>query len=435
MASIGWALRLLCLVLVQLHPLLVASSVHAHRNLKSTPSLLCRPDQSNALLKLKQSFMLDPDSTTLTTWQAGTDCCLWEGVGCSNSSGHVTALNLSGFGLHSNGIDAVLFNLTSLRLLDLSRNDFGGQNCGYEIPSVGFEKLALLTHLNLSCSGISGQLPAGISKLTNLVSLDFSTRNFFNARDGEFYYSGPDNMLWTPNFQTLVANLSNLSELFLDQVITASTAEDCFKALAKSSPHLRVLSLEDCSLQGRIGDGSLSRLHSLTVINLSSNNRISPGSFPEFVMNFRNLRVLQMSGINLEGWFPRGMFRSKNLRVLDLSRNSNLSGNMLTFSDDTSLETLMLDGTNFSYVKSSYFSNFKALTELSIDEKIISRDFLSPFGMLASLRKLTLTGMDFPTELESIFSWFEGIKNLSSLHLDECDLSMTIFSSIANLKA
>ncbi|RLN31201.1 hypothetical protein C2845_PM05G02550 [Panicum miliaceum] len=62
--------------------------------------------------------------------------------------GYVTALNLSGFGLYSYGIDPVLFNLTSLTLLDLSINNFGDQS--YEIPSVGFEKLALLTHLNLS---------------------------------------------------------------------------------------------------------------------------------------------------------------------------------------------------------------------------------------------------------------------------------------------
>ena len=183
MASIGLAL-LLCLV--QLH-LLIASGALAEGNLthRSTPSI-CRTDQADALLKLKQSFdfhysdLYTPYSfTTLPSWQAGTDCCIWEGVSCTNSAGHVTALNLGGFGLHSNGIDPVLFNLTFLRLLDLSMNNFGaqkyrGQPCG--IPSVGFERLALLTHLNLSSSGIGGQVPVGISKLTNLVSVDLSGR-------------------------------------------------------------------------------------------------------------------------------------------------------------------------------------------------------------------------------------------------------------------
>ncbi|RLM98504.1 hypothetical protein C2845_PM06G33150 [Panicum miliaceum] len=379
MASIGLAL-LLCLV--QLHPL-VASSVHADGNLthRSTPSL-CRLDQADALLKLKQSFMFHSYSesddsladsiTTPPSWQSGTDCCLWEGVGCSNTTGHVIALNLSGFGLYSNGIDPVLFNLTSLRLLDLSINNFGGQRS--EIPSVGFERLALLTHLNLSNSGISG-------------------RYIYTDDDPGYYtWRGTPNDLWEPNSQTLVANLSNLRELYLDFVsISPSTAEDCFKALAKSAPHLRVLSLERCGLQGHIGR-SLSRLHSPDVINLNNNYGITPGPFPEFLMNFLNLKVLQLS------------------------------------------ETLRIDWTNFSYVKSSYFSSFMALTELGLDGKIISRDFVSSFGMLEPLRKLVLARLDLPREPESIFSWFEGVKNLRSLHFYDCDLCMTIPSSIGNFK-
>jgi hypothetical protein len=97
----------------------------------------------------------------------------------------------------------------------------------------------LLTHLNLSDSGIS--------KLTNLVSLDLSTRFTYTDDDpGDYPWSGSPNNLWEPNFQTLVANLSNLRELYLDFFvsISPSTAEDCFKALANSVPHLQVLSLE-----------------------------------------------------------------------------------------------------------------------------------------------------------------------------------------------
>jgi hypothetical protein len=111
-------------------------------------------------------------------------------VACSNSSsGHavVTALDLSGFGLNSNGIHPVLFNLTSLRMLDLSMNNFRG----YDIPSVGFERLGLLTNLNLSTSGFSGQVPIGISNLTKLVYLDLSSRYICPDADDdvdEYYY-------------------------------------------------------------------------------------------------------------------------------------------------------------------------------------------------------------------------------------------------------
>ncbi|GJN05916.1 hypothetical protein PR202_ga23593 [Eleusine coracana subsp. coracana] len=318
MAFVGWAL----LLVARLHSL-TASSVHAHGNLThhSSPSL-CLPDQANALLKLKQSFFFDSYSTTtLPSWQADTDCCLWEGVGCTNSSGHVTALNLSGIGLYSLGIDPTLFNLTYLRLLDLSINDFGTQR--YDISSVGFEKLSLLTHLNLSNIGITGQIPAGISKLRNLLSLDLGSY-VFTGDEGSVINFIP-NDLQEYYFHNLVVNLTNLRELILDGVSIYSRAEDCFKALAKFTPHLRVLSLEQCGLQGHI-DRSLKRLDSLVTIKLSGNYGMTPGPFPEFIMNSFNLSVLELAGINLEGWFPRGIFQPKYLRVLDLSRNPNLLG-------------------------------------------------------------------------------------------------------------
>ncbi|CAL4986520.1 unnamed protein product [Urochloa decumbens] len=428
MASVGWALLLF---LAQLHSFANSKS-HADANLTrhSAPSL-CHPDQADILLKLKRSFLFDSYSiTTLPSWQPGSDCCLWEGVRCSNSSGHVTALDLSGIGLHSNGIDSVIFNLTSLSLLDLSMNDFGGMN--YRNPSDGFEKLSLLTHLNLSNAGISGQIPKGISKLTNLLSLDLSCSFTITDDGGNVGYIEACES-WEHNFQDLVANLSNLRELKLDGVFILSRAEDCFKALAKSVPHLRVLSMDSCELQGHI-DHSLSRLQFLSMINLSNNFRMTPGPFPEFFMYFLNLSVLRLARINLEGWLPPIIFQSKNLRVLDLSGNLNLSGNIPKLSNVNCLETLKLHMTNFSYGKSNYFINSKSLMELGLDGKIISMDFLSSFGILDSLRKVILTGLDLQREMESAFLWIEGTKKLTSLEFFECDFSVTNSSIIGNSK-
>jgi hypothetical protein len=54
--------------------------------------------------------------------------------------------------LSSNGLDPAVFNLTSLRRLDLSMNNFAGQQdedilSDCYIPATGFERLASLTHL------------------------------------------------------------------------------------------------------------------------------------------------------------------------------------------------------------------------------------------------------------------------------------------------
>ncbi|XP_012702542.1 receptor like protein 30 isoform X3 [Setaria italica] len=136
MASIGWVLLLF---LAQLHTLLSTSIAHRADggNLTHLPvSFLCHPNQAKALLQLKKSFSFSRSTTRLSSWQNGTDCCLWEGVGCDPSSGHVTILDLNNRRLSTHGLDPALFSLISLQRLDLSMNDIGGGN----IRSAGFER-------------------------------------------------------------------------------------------------------------------------------------------------------------------------------------------------------------------------------------------------------------------------------------------------------
>ncbi|KAL6658852.1 hypothetical protein ACP70R_002892 [Stipagrostis hirtigluma subsp. patula] len=433
MASIRWALLLLLALLA------TSSAHHADvGNLTQLPvPILCRPDQAEALLQLKKSFSLDESATTLPSWRDGTDCCVWEGVGCDASSGHVTVLDLNGRGLFSYGLDPAVFHLTSLRRLDLSMNNFGACCGGFitdtcNIPAIGFERFTLLTNLNLSNSGLCGKIPIGISKLMNLLSLDLSSSpeyEYFDDNTGSNFL-GSSNRLWVSNFDTLLANLSNLRDLYLDGVDLSSSGNKWCMSLATSVPHLQVLSLVECYLSGPIHK-SLARLHSLTVINLQWND-ITAGPFPEFFMNFLNLTVLQLSGINLEGLSPPRTFESNRLRVLDLSYNPNLSGQLPKLSNASSLEILSLRGTNFSYAKSTSLSSFKLLKELSVDGNLVSMDFLSSLGRLGSLGQLDL-GLNKVGQLGSIFSWIGEHKNLRSVVL-ECDFSMIIPSSVSNLK-
>jgi hypothetical protein len=167
----------------------------------------------------------------------------------------------------------------------------------------------------------------------NLLSLDLSTYyvdyhdNFYGPNSHGYY----DNYLRESSIGTLVANLSNLRELYLDSVDLSYSGEEWGTSLAEYIPQLQVLSLADCGLSDPIHK-SLLRLHSLVVINLQENFDITAGPFPEFFMDFVNLTVLQLSATNLEGWFPSRAFQSKNLRVLDLSHNMNLSGHLPNFS-------------------------------------------------------------------------------------------------------
>ncbi|CAO2186854.1 unnamed protein product [Urochloa humidicola] len=231
MASISWVLLF---YFAQLHALPSTSGARhgdGGANLTLLPApFLCHLDQAKALLQLKNSFYFGRSTTTLPSWQDGTDCCLWEGVGCDSLSGNVTVLDLNNRGLSSYSLHPSLFTITSLRRLDLSMNDFSGGRQAIitstvwsaNIPETGFEKLALLTHLNLSISALNGLVPIGIGKLIDLVTLDLSGY----CHNGLTYSIDTCNGLLVPDFGTLLAKLSNLRELYLDGVDLSSSGEE-----------------------------------------------------------------------------------------------------------------------------------------------------------------------------------------------------------------
>uniref|UniRef100_A0ACD5XDN5 Uncharacterized protein n=1 Tax=Avena sativa TaxID=4498 RepID=A0ACD5XDN5_AVESA len=407
---------------IQLHLLTIAAS-------------FCHPDQAAALVQLKQSFIFDYATTTLPSWQPGTDCCLWEGVACDDDVsgvGQVTVLDLGGCGLYSYGCHAALFNLTSLRYLDLSMNDFGRSR----IPAVGFERLSKLTHLNLSCSGLYGQIPIAIGKLTSLVELDLSSE--INADSypsmSQCASLGDRNnlLLREPSFQALVANLTNLRELYLDGIDISGSGEGWCSSLGKAVPSLQVLSMSYCRLHGSI-HSSFSSLRSLTVINLKYNPSIS-GVVPEFFAGFLNLSLLQLSFNSFRGWFPQTIFQLKNIRVLDVSYNNELSGHLPEFPNGTSLEILNLRSTSFYGIKLNSLSNLFSLRDLGFDGSSVSvepNDLV--FNKLNSLQNLQLSFATFSGELGPIFSWINNLKNLKRLHITDYHSSKIMPPLISNL--
>ncbi|PHT40246.1 hypothetical protein CQW23_19100 [Capsicum baccatum] len=68
-----------------------------------------------------------PSNPTTLSWNKSTDCCSWNGIYCDEMTGQVIELDLSCSGLqgkfHTN---SSLFQLSNLKRLDLSFNDFSG---------------------------------------------------------------------------------------------------------------------------------------------------------------------------------------------------------------------------------------------------------------------------------------------------------------------
>ncbi|XP_020103094.1 receptor-like protein 12 [Ananas comosus] len=384
----------------------------------ATLTVRCLPAEGSILLQLKREL----SNSNLVSWQYGTDCCRWEGVACDPVSARVTSLDLSSRGISGKIVStSALFNLTSLHYLNLAQNQFDP----FTLPASGFERLSNLTHLNLSNAGFVGQVPIGIAHLVNLISLDLSVSNFnpHILLDHSVSYFTPDTsnrlILHDPSLRTLIGNLSNLRELYLDGSFISSEGSDWCRSLSVSVPLLQVLSLSGCSLSSPI-DPSLARLSSLTTIDLRYNNFSS--TVPESFANFSSLSSLQLASCGLEGLFPQEVFQLKNLTLLDISDNPMLFGNLPDFYFDSSLEILMLGGTRFSGAIPNSIGYLKFLTILSLFDSNFSGPIPSAIFTLTQLRYLDLLSNNFIGMVE--LSSFWSLRNLVQLSFSNNKLTV-----------
>nr|XP_048319619.1 receptor-like protein 11 [Ziziphus jujuba var. spinosa] len=150
------------------------------------------------------------------------------------------------------------------------------------------------------------------------------------------------NLLESSNLSMVIQNITKLEEPYLDGVSISAPGNVWGQALSSSLPNLRVLSLSRCQLSGPV-DHSLSKLHSLSVIRLDSNNLSAPVS--GFFANFSNLTCLSLSDCSLYGMFPKEIFQVPTLMTLDISYNELVHGSLSEFPIDSHLESLVLTDT------------------------------------------------------------------------------------------
>ncbi|KAF3652341.1 putative pentatricopeptide repeat-containing protein-like isoform X1 [Capsicum annuum] len=266
---------------------------------------LCANDQALALLQFKNMFSINPSgycigySKTLS-WNKSIDCCSWDGVHCDEMTGQVIELDLSCSRLqgkfHSN---SSLFQLSNLKRLYLSNNDFSGS-----LISPKFGEFSSLTHLDLSYSGFTGPIPSEITHLSKLYNLHFKNN---------------DGLRFEPlNFELLLKNLTQLRELNLFGVNFSSTIPLNF------SSYLTTLDLSNTELYGILPE-RVFQLPNLESLYLSYNPQLTV-RFPSTKWNSSaSLMELGLSGVNATGRIPESFSHLTSLRYLDVSF-SNLSG-------------------------------------------------------------------------------------------------------------
>ncbi|CAO2832227.1 unnamed protein product [Amaranthus hypochondriacus] len=258
----------------------------------------CLDDQKILLLQIKNNLKLDPVlgfPDELLGWNQSTECCLWSGVTCDNSTYRVIGLNLKYFNIIG-GIDnsSSLFRLHFIKSLDLSNNDIKGS-----IPSL-MGNLTLLEHLDLSGNQFSGPIPS-FSLMKNLKTLDLSRNNL----------EGPIN---STDWEKLV----HLEEVdFSINSLDGSIPSSLFFL-----PQIRSLLLASNKFSGKLNDFSTPRKKfssMLSSLDLAMNG--FEGPIPESFFVFRNLEFLFMESNKLEGPVPESFFELKKLESVDLSSN------------------------------------------------------------------------------------------------------------------
>ncbi|XP_057789414.1 receptor-like protein 7 [Salvia miltiorrhiza] len=360
----------------------------------------CLHHQKTLLLQFKNDLIFDSSfSTKLVQWNQTDDCCSWHGVAC-DAAGNVVSLHLDDEAISGGiGDSSTLFRLAHLQKLNLAYNNFNST----PIPRA-IHNLTYLTHFNLSNAGFGGQVPAEISSLRRLASLDLSN---------DYWDIDEPLRLEHPNMEMLLQNMTSITELYLDGVFLSSHERRKWSHIVSSSlPNLTGLSLVWCSLSGPLAK-SFSRLHSLSVLRLDSNNLSAVAA--DMFINFSSLTTLSLFNSGLKGSFPSKIFQIPSLQYLDLSGNEMLSGSIPPFPQTGSLKSLLLRATNFSGSLPNSIGNLRDLSEINLGGCKFTGSLPSSFANLTELMYVNLSYNFFTGSLSSAL--FGGLLKLVRLDL------------------
>ncbi|XP_059461242.1 receptor-like protein EIX2 [Corylus avellana] len=395
----------------------------------------CIEEERQALFKFKQG--LEDNFSMLSSWGSDEeDCCKWEAIKCSNQTGHVEALDLSGKYL-SGEIRSSLLGLQHLTYLDLSYNHFS------ILPKL-IGSLTKLQYLNLSDNNFFGTIPPQFGNLTNLISLDISGYVMLSVDHGPtkvLFLTEDYNLDWLFHLSSL--RHLDMSGVNLSKVVNWPDKVNMLPSL------LQDLRLSHCQLSMPVPPTLINPNCSspLSFLDLSA-NQFNSSIFPWLFKYYNRLVHLDLHFTKIEGLIPKALGKMVALVHLDLSYNKlegvipnlsklsllrelHLSNNQLNGSLDNVLGKLsklqVLDLSLNSLkgvITETHLSNLSNLNQLDLSYNYdlslkFSPDWIPPFHLdYIGLRSCKL-GPTFP-------QWIQTQKNFSSLDISDARISDTI---------
>nr|KAJ0224458.1 hypothetical protein LSAT_V11C100013840 [Lactuca sativa] len=318
----------------------------------------CVEEERKALLEIKASHMKSYDSEIdkfLPTWvdygsgtpgDGGNNCCDWERINCSTTTGHVTELSLynlrgakdvymddenklwplnvslflhfkelTSLNLSDNFLDKEFIKTGLERLSSLKKLEVLDLSWNYDIDNGILPSLRTLTSLkvlDLSFTSLNGNFPIKFAALENLEMLDLSSCGF----NGTFEVQGSERVSVLRKLKTLNLAGNRFNESIIRSLNTLSslTSLDLSHSLM-SGPfpaqefaaleNLEMLDLSHCGFNGTFeiqGSERVSILRKLKTLNLAHNR------FNESIIRSLNtlssLTSLDLSDNSMSGPFP-----------------------------------------------------------------------------------------------------------------------------------
>ncbi|XP_050284086.1 receptor like protein 21-like isoform X3 [Quercus robur] len=418
----------------------------------------CWEHERAALLQLKASINSTADIDYLRTWNStnkNSDCCDWERVKCDNTTGRVIQLDRN-YTINWSREDWCLNASLFLPFEELQYLYLVGNQISRWVPNEGFERFSALRKLEmlyLANNNFNNNILSSLSGISSLKILDLSD----NKLNGSFHIPGFERfsalhkleMLYLANNHfnnNILSSLSGISSLkILD--LGGNKLNGSFHIPAFSN--LEELYLDDNEIDDFVttttkGSNNLPKLQ---VLELGW-NKVNARIFKSLT-TFTSLKILRMSGNNLEGSFTtEELSKLNNLEQLMLEKSSfdksllhkigvMTSLNVLTMSycglngtlpdqgwcELKKLQELYLSNNNFEGRLPSCMANLTSLRVLDIPSNHFNGNIVqSPLSSLTSLEYLSFYDNNF--SISSTFSFLFNLSNLKILLSDNNILAL-----------
>ncbi|MED6118827.1 hypothetical protein PIB30_006323 [Stylosanthes scabra] len=283
----------------------------------------CSPHEKKILLQVKQEF---GNPSMLSSWNASTDCCNWDGIECTNVKPYrVNQIELHGLDLPGPvNLPPSFFNLVDLeQLLIFEMPNLTGQippqisnlqklivlylfstNVSGPIPD-SLAKIKTLTNINLAGNNLSGPLPPSLPSLP-VIRVIFADQNSFSGPIPESYgsFASKDLVTLTLSHNKLSgkipAALKGLNAELLD--LSWNKLEGDGSVLFGAGKKT-----EEITLAGNMFSFDIGKVEfglNITRLNLK-HNRIY-GQLPQELTKLQHLTRLNVSYNQLCGPIPQG---------------------------------------------------------------------------------------------------------------------------------